>query len=68
MPKFIATHGVQFADIDIAFKYDREATGNKSTRVYSADLDAKAASALTKLPKEVLAEYGIQKASSDDDA
>lgn len=67
MAKFRATHGVQFADLGIKFAYDREVTGNGSARVYTADLDTKDAAALLKLPKDVLAEYGIKKASPDAD-
>ncbi|MGH3997485.1 MAG: hypothetical protein ACRDTJ_08490 [Pseudonocardiaceae bacterium] len=64
MAKFTATHGVSFADLGIKFEYDREATGNKSSRVYSADLDTTKATALKKVSGEVLAKYGIAK--SDD--
>lgn len=66
MARFIATHGVSFADMDIKFEYDREATGNKSARVYSAELDTKKTAALKAVDKKVLAEYGIQPASTDD--
>jgi hypothetical protein len=64
--KFIATHGVSFADLDIKFEYDREATGSSSARIYSADLDAKKTTALKAVDKKVLAEYGIKPAPTDD--
>ena len=67
MAKFQATHGVSFADLDIKFEYDREATGSASFRVYTADLDTKKAAALKALDKKVLAEYGIKPAASSDD-
>lgn len=67
MAKFQATHGVSFADLDIKFEYDRDATGNKSARVYTADLDATKAAALKKVPAKVLAEYGITAAAKSDD-
>ena len=63
---FVATHGVALDDLGIKFNYDRERTGNKSHRVYAADLDAKKAADLKKLPKEVLKEYGIREAGEDD--
>ncbi|WP_370290247.1 hypothetical protein [Nocardioides sp.] len=63
--KFIAAKGVQFADLGIQFSYDREATGSGSSRVYSAELNSADAAALQKLPKAVLAEYGIEKAKAD---
>lgn len=66
MAKFIATHGVSFADMDIKFEYDREATGSSSARVYSAELDTKKAAALKAVDKKVLAEYGIKPAPADD--
>lgn len=67
MAVFVATHGVQFADLDIQFTYDRERTGDKPARVYSVDLDAKQAAELKKLPAAVLKEYGIKPASKSDD-
>lgn len=66
MARFTATHGVSFADLDIKFEYDREATGSASFRVYTAELDAKKAAALKAVDKKVLAEYGIKPAPADD--
>lgn len=67
MAKFQATHGVSFADLDIKFEYDREATGNKPARVYTAELDTTKTAALKKVPAKVLAEYGITSATKSDD-
>lgn len=65
MARYIATHGVQFADIDIQFTFDAEATGNEQTKVYAADLDTKQVAALQKLPAVERARYGIRPAPTD---
>lgn len=66
MAKFTATHGVQLADLDIAFTFDAEATGSGQEKVYSTDVTAAAAKKLEAIPAAELARYGIKKAKADD--
>lgn len=63
--KFIATHGVHLADLDVAFKRiaDHVDEGGKSHARYGFETDdAKVAAAVARVDG-----YGIQKAGSDDE-
>lgn len=55
---FTATHGVHLHDLKVAFKFDREATGTSSTKVYAFETDD---AAIAKKVAEVKG-YGIKKA------
>lgn len=75
MAKFTAKKGVEFADLGVAFKLDEKLSADRSAdpatgtdRMFSADVDAKKAAELKKLPKDVLDEYGITEVDKSDKA
>jgi hypothetical protein len=69
MAKFTSSHGLHLFHYtdegenpqhEIVFSYDRELTGNKEAKVYSAELDDKLAAKLEALDPDFLDQYDVR--------
>ncbi|GAA4123277.1 hypothetical protein GCM10022215_29790 [Nocardioides fonticola] len=59
--RFVATHGVDLADLGVRFELDQDATGNSETKVYAlTTTDPEVAAALREIN-----DYGITEVPAD---